>query len=377
MDNLILFVMVAAVSLGVALIVAWLMRPRAADNTAIEGKMTELAKVQAEIVGRFSQAIQSQSQSQGDLTRTVNERLDALDRRLAENLKTNAEKTAEVLGGLQQRLETIDAAQKSLTDLSSGLSTSVLGLQRILSDKQARGAFGQGQMEAIIRDALPSELYAFQHTLSNNMRVDCFLRMPNNAPGIAIDSKFPHEGFELFRKASNDAERKAAAAQVRTSVLRHVKDISEKYLISGETQEPAFMFVPSESIYAELHDNFSNIIEQAHRARVAVVSPNILLLAITTMKTIIRDARMQNQSKLIQREVGLLLRDVNAMLDHIRKWRDQLNRAEGNMKEALDYRDQIANRVGTIERVDVEPSENSASATAAALPLLEASGPVN
>lgn len=370
MDNTILLILVVGISLGVALIVGWLSRPRAPDTTAVEGGLAELAKSQEQIVGRFDQAIQAQSRSQADLTQAVNARLDALDKRVAESLKSNAEQTGQVLGGLQQRLETIDTAQKNLAELSSGLSNSVLGLQRVLSDKQARGAYGQGQMEAIIRDALPRELYIFQHTLSNNMRVDCFLRMPNNAAGIAIDSKFPHEGFELLRKAANDSEKKAAAAQVRIAVLRHVKDIAAKYLIKGETQEPAIMFVPSESIYAELHDNFSNLIEQAHGAHVMIVSPNILLLAISTMKTIIRDARMQDQTRIIQREVGLLLKDVNAMVDGVRKFRDQLNRAEGNMKDVLEYRDRVVTRAGTIERVEVGDSE-AAVPEVTNLPLLE------
>jgi DNA recombination protein RmuC len=342
MDNLILFVIVAVVSLGVALIVAWLMRPRAADNTVIEGKMSE-------IVGRFGQAIEAQSKSQSDLTRAVNERLDALDARVGENLKSTAVKTAEALTGLQARLTVIDEAQKNLTDLSS----QVVGLQQILANKQTRGAYGQGQMEAIVRDALPPSLYEFQWTLSNRTRPDCFIRVPNSKAGIVIDSKFPLEGFELLKAATTDAERKTASARIRTDVMKHVKDIADKYLIAGETQEPAIMFVPSESLYAELYDGFDDLIQHAYRLRVAVVSPTILMLAVNTVTCVMKDARMREQANLIQREVGLLMDDVNRLYKRANNLQSHFAQAEGDVKDILISAEKVVKRATQIEKVDV------------------------
>lgn len=162
-----------------------------------------------------------------------------------------------------------------------------MSLQEILSNKQARGQFGQAQMEAIIADALPPGSYEFQATLSNGNRPDCVIRLPGAKAVIVINSKFPLESF-MALSGAGEAEKKVASAAVRNDMLKHVKDIAEKYLLPGETQTPAIMFVPSELIYAELHENFADVIQRAQRAQVIVVSPNILMLAITTVQTVMK-----------------------------------------------------------------------------------------
>src|SRR5258705_1573465 len=232
------------------------------ESLLLETKLRDLAASQSEIAGRFSQAIESQAKSHSELQRAVAERLEALDKRLGENLKETATKTAQTLGGLQARLVVIDEAQKNLADLSA----QVVSLQQILTNKQARGAWGQGQMESIIRDALPVGVYEFQATLSNRNRPDCLIRLPGSKTAIVIDSKFPLEAFAVLKSAANDLEKRAAEARVRGDVAKHVRDIADKYLIAGETQSPAIMFVPSESLYAELHDSFSDVIQKAQRA---------------------------------------------------------------------------------------------------------------
>ena len=189
----------------------------------------------------------------------------------------------------------------------------------MLSNKQSRGAFGQAQMEEIVRDGLPSSLYDFQFTLSNRNRPDCIIRIPGNKALLVIDAKFPLEGFELLRAAASDEDKKAALARVRATVAKHVSDIAEKYLIPGEVQTPAIMFVPSESLYADLHDGFSDVIQKAHRAKVIVVSPNILMLAINTIQTVMKDARMREQADLIRKEVGMLLNDVRLLGERVGK----------------------------------------------------------
>jgi DNA recombination protein RmuC len=262
---------------------------------------------------------------------------------------------------LQTRLAVIDEAQKNLTDLSG----QVVGLQQILSDKQTRGAYGQGQMESIVRDALPPALYEFQATLSNNSRPDCLIRLPGVRTAIVIDSKFPLEAFEELNRAATDAEKKSAEARVRADVSKHVKDIADKYLIPGETQAPAIMFVPSESLYAELHDGFSDVIQKAQRAQVIVVSPNVLLLAINTVQTVMKDARMREQANLIQKEVGLLLKDVRLLSERVGKLQTHFGQAEGDIKNILISTGKVATRAERIERVEVPATE------APALPAAE------
>nr|TFG52260.1 MAG: DNA recombination protein RmuC [Hyphomicrobiales bacterium] len=313
-------------------------------------RLSEIAAAQSEIAGRFGQAIESQVKTQSELQKTLAERLEALDQRLGTNLKENAAKTDETLGGLQMRLKVIDEAQKNITDLSGQMVT----LQQILSNKQSRGAYGQGNMENIIRDALPAGAYEFQATLSNRKRPDCLIRLPDSPAAIVIDSKFPLEAFELLKSASNDAERKVAAARIKNDVLLHVVTIAENYLIAGETQDPAIMFVPSESIYAELHDSFPDLIQRAHRSRVVVVSPNILVLAISTVQSVLKDARMREQADLIQREVGLLLRDVGLLDQRVRKLQTHFGQTEGDIKGILTSTERITRRAENIENVELQ-----------------------
>ncbi|MEA2824607.1 MAG: recombination protein RmuC, partial [Alphaproteobacteria bacterium] len=188
------------------------------ESLFLETKLRDLAAAQSEIAGRFSQAIESQAKSQSELQRAVAERLEALDKRLGDNLRETSAKTAATLGGLQERLVVIDEAQRNLVDLSG----QVVSLQQILTNKQSRGAWGQGQMESIIRDALPVGVYEFQATLSNRNRPDCLIRLPGAKTAIVIDSKFPLEAFAVLKSAANDLEKRAAEQRVRADVAKHV-----------------------------------------------------------------------------------------------------------------------------------------------------------
>jgi DNA recombination protein RmuC len=333
--------LILVIFLAVAFMVLAIFVSRVRKNTDTENVLTSrleaLTTAQNEIAGRFTQ---------------LGDRIEALDRRLGESLKETATKTAETLGGIQTRLTVIDEAQKNI----SALSGQVVSLQEILSNKQARGLFGQAQMEAIIADALPPGSYEFQATLSNGSRPDCVIRLPGSKTAIVIDSKFPLEAF-LALSATGEAERKAALAAVRNDMLKHVKDISEKYLLPGETQTPAIMFVPSESIYAELHENFADVIQRAQRAQVIVVSPNILMLAVTTVQTVMKDARMREQANLIQKEVGALLIDVKRLGERVVNLQRHFNQAEGDIKDIATSTEKIVNRAGKIEAVELGSSE--------------------
>ena len=329
-------------------------RPRVDTEALLAPRLEALSAAQSEIAGRFAQAIAGQ----GELQNMLAQRLEALDKRLGDSLKETATKTAETLGGIQTRLSVIDEAQKNI----SALSGQVVGLQEILSNKQARGLFGQTQMEAIIADALPPGSYEFQATLSNGNRPDCVIHLPGANTVIVIDSKFPLESFSALR-AAGEAEQKGAAAAVRTDMLKHVKDIAERYLIPGETQMPAIMFVPSESIYAELHENFPDVIRRAHAAQVIVVSPNILMLAIATVQTLMKDARMREQANLIQKEVGTLLVDVKRLGERVVNLQRHFNQAEGDIKDIATSTEKIVKRAGAIEAVELTSGETPKLAT--------------
>jgi DNA recombination protein RmuC len=352
MNSSLIILTVAVVAAALVVVAYLVLTGRGSkDSARLDSQLQSLAATQNEIVGRFAQALEGQTALQTMLAG----RIDALDLRLGASLKETADKTAETLGGIQTRLTVIDEAQKNITDLSGQM----VSLQEILANKQARGAFGQQQMEAIVADALPPNAYEFQGTLSNGSRPDCIIRLPGVKTAIVIDSKFPLESFAQLR-AAGEGERKAAVARVRVDVLKHVKDIAGKYLISGETQTPAIMFVPSESIYADLHEFCPDVIREAQRAQVVVVSPNILMLAIATVQTVLKDARMREQANLIQKEVGALLKDVRLLGDRTEKLGRHFDQANGDIKDILTSAGKIAGRAEKIEKVELGAVESAA-----------------
>jgi len=340
--ELALIVLAAAVLAG-ALILAFA-RPKPAVEQPADPRLDEVIRGQGAIAEQFRQ---------------TSAQVEALKQRLGDSLSENATKTAETLGGIGARLTVIDEAQKNI----SALSGQVVSLQQVLSNKQSRGAFGQAQMEEIVRDGLPVSLYDFQFTLSNRNRPDCVIRIPGNKALLVIDSKFPLEGFALLRDAAGDDDRKSAQAQVRATVSKHVSDIAEKYLIPGEVQTPAIMFVPSESLYADLHDGFADVIQKAHRANVIVVSPNILMLAINTIQTVMKDARMREQADLIKKEVGALLNDVRLLSERVSKLQTHFNQADADIKNILVSANKITGRAERIEKVELAPPEAPKSLT--------------
>jgi len=339
-----------SVSVVIAAVLLALTLRRAPAPAAVppDPRLDSVISQQGNIAGQFQQTVESQ--------RLLSERLDALSKQLGSSLKENTDKTAETLGGIQTRLSVIDEAQKNI----SALSGQVVSLQQVLSNKQARGAFGQAQMEEIVRDGLPATLYDFQFTLSNRSRPDCIIRIPGNKALIVIDSKFPLEGFEGLRSAATDEERKAAVARVRADVGKHVADIAQKYLIPGEVQTPAIMFVPSESIYADLHDGFADVIQKAHRAQVIVVSPNILMLAINTIQTVMKDARMREQASLIQKEVGMLVADVKRLGERVVKLQGHFGQVEGDIRDVTVSAEKIMSRGEKIRNVELGGGDEAA-----------------
>ncbi len=275
-------------------------------NREAAQRQTDARLVEMEIAalkGQLHGIAELAGANQSELSRTIHERLDRVTQSVGVNLDETARRTAEHLARLNERLAVIDTAQRNITDLS----TRVVSLQDILANKQQRGAFGQLRMETIIQDALPKGAYSFQPTLSNGKRPDCLIRLPGSDAALVIDAKFPLEAFEALRTAHEDAARQEASRRVRSDVGRHIDDIASKYALPGETQDSLLMFVPSESIYADLHEHFSDLLQKAHRARVFIVSPNMLMLAVQTMQAIMKDVQMREQANVIQREVATLL----------------------------------------------------------------------
>ena len=285
---------------------------RRRDRQAADHQMIELARLQAETSVRIDAMRDLVAGRQADLARAVNERLDSVSHHLNQSMTTSRQHTVESLQKLNERLAVIDHAQRNITDLASQMSS----LHSVLANKQQRGAFGQGRLEIIVRDGLPKDCYEFQFTLSNKSRPDCAVFLPDGRP-LVVDAKFPLEAVSALRNASSDEERKQAAARLRADFARHVGDISEKYLIAGETQDLALMFVPSESVYMELHDGFEDIVQKAFRSNVVIVSPSLLMLAIHVIQQIQRDARMREAADKIHDEVGHLMDDISRMHDRV------------------------------------------------------------
>jgi DNA recombination protein RmuC len=324
----------------------------------IEQRMNALARIQAESIGRLHAMNESLGGRQAELGRLVAERLDSVTHRIGQSMETTTRHTVESLRHLHERLALIDKAQNNLTELSSQVSS----LREVLANKQARGAFGQGRMEAIVRDGLPNGAYEFQFTLSNRTRPDCVVFLPGDVRPIIIDAKFPLEAISALRDARTEETKKQAGQRLRQDVLKHVNDIAERYLIPGETQEPALMFVPSESVYAELHDGFDDVIQKAYRAQVVLVSPSLLMLAIQVMQQICKDARMREAAHEIRTEVGHLMNDVDRLRERVLKLQQHFGQASDDVVQILTSADKITKRGGRIEALEFEGDETSREA---------------
>jgi DNA recombination protein RmuC len=260
--------------------------------------------------------------------------------------------TMDSLRVLHERLGIIDNAHKNLTDLTSQVTT----LRDVLANKQSRGAFGQARMEAIVQDGMPQGSYEFQHTLSTGKRPDCVVFLPDQRP-LCIDAKFPLEAMTALHDARSDEEKKFATQRLRNDVMKHVSDIAEKYLITGETQDTALMFVPSESVYAELHDRFDDVVQKAYRAQVMMVSPTLLMLAIEVIRQIQKDSQMREATDLIRNEVGQMLKDVRLLGDRVKKLQTHFGQANEDLGMILTSANKIEKRAVRIEELEFDGAD--------------------
>lgn len=350
--GLLFFVLIARV------ITAWRSGQRRAAELAAaterareaELRMAELVASQNELTGRMQTLSEVFSNRQSDMMRLVNERLESMSGRIGQSISDTTKSTQQSLTQLQERLAVIDTAQNNITALTG----QVVELQNILSNKQTRGAFGEARMAAIVQDGLPKGAYEFQATLSNGSRPDCLIKMPNDTPPLVVDAKFPLEAWNAIRAAENPEAAKAAQRQFRGDVEIHLKAISEKYRITGETQDTAFMFVPSESVFAEIHENYESLITRAHRARVVIVSPSLLMLSIQVIQSVLKDHRMREQAHLIQGEVIRLMEDVTRLDDRVRKLGQHFGQTQKDVEDILTSSGKITRRGTKITDLEFE-----------------------
>jgi DNA recombination protein RmuC len=334
-------------------------------------RLAELARVQAETGARIETMRDMLAGRQAELARMVNERLDSVTHHLSQSMQSTRQHTVDSLQKLNERLVVIDGAQKNITELAS----QVTSLQSVLTNKQQRGAFGQGRMEIIVQDGLPKGCYEFQPTLSNRSRPDCAVFLPDQRP-LVIDAKFPLEAVTALREARSEDERRQAAARVRQDIGKHVADIAQKYLIRGETQDLALMFVPSESVYLELHEGFDDLVQKALRSQVVIVSPALLMLAISVIQQIQKDARMRAAADQIHAEVGHLMDDLKRLQERVLKLQQHFGQANEDVRQILISAEKVEKRANRIADVEFD-SEDPDAGNVVAAPIarrLEAGG---
>lgn len=347
---LLLIVILLIVTLRAAGRSARMTEPLGYEMGALSQRVQGLSDGQHQLAGGLTHVSEAQAAAQANMLQLMEQRLGQVSERMNDNLQGSARRTAQSLGDLQQRLQVIDKAQENITKLSGD----VLTLQDILSNKQTRGAFGEIQLTDIVSKALPKDSYALQHTLSNGKRADCLIYLPNPPGPICIDSKFPLESYEALRNASSDRELNEAAKLLRTSVKKHIRDISEKYILDGETADGALMFLPSEAVYAELHANFPELVREGFAARVWIVSPTTCMATLNTMRAILKDARMREQAGAIRRELGLLFADVDRLGARVENLDRHFGQASKDIADIKISADKAGRRARRLDNFDFE-----------------------
>lgn len=320
---------------------------RGGGGGGLEGVLKDLRSQNDALAGRLTQIAVDGRKSQGELSKNVQERLDKVSERMGRSLDASASKTAKSIGEIEERL-------KAFTALSTELSGEISGLQGILSNKQARGQFGEQQLNDLVINTLPPNAYDFQATLSNGKRADCLILLPNPPGPIVVDAKFPLESYRAMQAADSDEAKKVAARDFSAAILLHVKAIAEKYIIAGETAESALMFLPSEAVYAELHAGFPKVIEKSQRARVWIVSPTTLMATLITIRAVLKDVRMREQAGLIQKEVGALLKDVVRLDKRVADLATHFGHAEKDIRMIQTSTGKITRRTERISDVQLE-----------------------
>lgn len=324
--------------------------PLAYHLSQLGNRVQMLSDGQQQLSGGLTHVSEAQAASQARVLHLMEQRLAEVSRGMTESLQGTATRTARSLGDLQQRLETIDKAQSNIEKLSGD----VLSLQDILSNKQTRGAFGEIQLNDIVRKALPPDSFTMQATLSNGRRADCLVHLPNPPGPIVIDSKFPLEAYEALRRAENQSQLIEAQRMLRIAVRSHIRAIAERYILDGETADGALMFLPSEAVYAELHANFPELVREGFDARVWIVSPTTCMATLNTMRAVLKDARMREQAGAIRSTLRQLHRDVELVVERVEKLSTHFHQARSDLDGITTAAERAGKRAAKLDNFDFE-----------------------
>jgi DNA recombination protein RmuC len=324
--------------------------PLAREVAWLSNRIQQIGDGQQQLAGGLHHVSEAQAVSQTAMLQVMEQRLAEVQRQMTEALHGTSTRTARSLGELQQRLETIDKAQANIEKLSGN----VLSLQDILSNKQTRGAFGEIQLHDIVQKALPRDAYTMQATLSNGRRADCLIHLPNPPGPIVIDAKFPLEAYEALRRADSPRLQQEAAQLMRAAVRAHIRAISEKYILEGETADGALMFLPSEAVYAELHANFPDLVREGFAAKVWIVSPTTCMATLNTMRAVLKDARMREQAGAIRKELSLLYADVERLGARVENLDRHFGQAAKDIEEIKISSDKATKRARRLDNFDFE-----------------------
>ncbi|QOL81686.1 DNA recombination protein RmuC [Pseudooceanicola spongiae] len=340
--------------------------------TQLSRHVEGLGRGQEQLAGNLSNVSNAQTTGQAQMLQSMEARMAHVQQQMNDRLHDNAmrqaralaemqekmnaqlrggsENTVKSLTALQERLQTIDKAQENITKLSGD----VLSLQDILSNKQTRGAFGEIQLNDIVSKALPPDSYTLQAKLSNDRRADCLIHLPNPPGPIVVDAKFPLEAYEALRRAETPEQKTRAAQLFRQSVRHHIRAISDRYIIEGETADGALMFLPSEAVYAELHANFTDVVREGFNARVWIVSPTTCMATLNTMRAILKDARMREQAGAIRKTLHLLHRDVELVVERVGKLETHFDQARRDLDGIGTAAERAGKRALRLDNFDFE-----------------------
>lgn len=296
---------------------------------------------------------QSLTQSIESLTKIVDTRLEEMSGKVSERLEEGFKKTNETFVSVMERLATIDEAQKKI----DGLSVSVVSLQELLGDKRSRGAYGEVQLEGLVRNVLPASSFAMQHTLSNGTRVDCALFLPEPTGTVAVDSKFPLENYHrMIDSQLGELVQAQAAKSFKADIKKHIDDISSKYIIANETSDGAVMFIPAEAVFAEIHAYHRDVVDYAMQKRVWMVSPTTLMAVLNTARAVLKDVEMRKQVHIIKDELGKLSKDFDRFDTRMKKLADNIRQAHENAQDVHISSQKISRRFAQIEKVELAQS---------------------
>ena len=336
---------------------------------ARESQLSSQAEMQNKLEQRFGEMQQSIEKRLGEMSLSslekmaesnkqmqelLHKRLNEISGQVEKRLNKGFEKTTETFTNVVSRLAKIDEAQKKITELSSN----VVSLQEVLSDKRSRGAFGEVQMAALIRNMMPENSFALQHSLSNGTRVDCMLFLPEPTGDMAVDSKFPLDSYKrMMDNELPESDRQQAERQFRQDVKKHIKDISEKYIIENETSDSAIMFIPAEAVFAEIHAHQPELVEESHRKRVWMVSPSTLMAVLTTVRAVLKDAATRKQVHLIQEHLVGLSKDFGRFKNRMDDLSKHIRMANDDVSKVNTSAQKISNRFEKIEKVELDDQD--------------------